>query len=52
MIELVEMEIREELSMYGYDGDEVPVICGSALSEIQNTNPELGRERILELIQE
>jgi len=51
MIELVEMEVREELSMYGYDGDEIPVIAGSALCEIENTQPELGRERILELIE-
>ena len=51
MIELVEMEVREELSTYGYDGDEIPVIAGSALCEIENTQPELGRERILELIE-
>ena len=43
MIELVEMEVREELSAYGYDGDEATVICGSALSEIENKNPHLGR---------
>lgn len=51
MIELVEMEVREELSTYGYDGDSIPVICGSALCEIENTNPELGREKILELME-
>ena len=45
------MEVREELSTYGYDGDEIPVIAGSALCEIENTQPELGRERILELIE-
>ena len=50
MIELVEMEVREELSAYGYPGDDVPVVCGSALSELQNTNPELGRAKILELM--
>jgi len=50
MIELVEMEVREELSTYGYDGDEIPVIAGSALCEIENKQPELGRERILELV--
>ena len=50
MIELVEMEVREELSTYGYDGDNIPVICGSALCEIENKNPELGREKILELM--
>ena len=51
MIELVEMEIREELSMCGYDGDEIPVICGSALCEIENKSTELGREKILELME-
>jgi len=51
MIELVEMEVREELSTYGYDGDDIPVICGSALCEIENSNPELGREKILELME-
>ena len=50
MIELVEMEVREELSTYGYNGDEIPVIAGSALCEIENKQPELGRERILELV--
>lgn len=36
MIELVEMEIREELTNCGFDGDEIPVVCGSALCEIEN----------------
>lgn len=31
LLELVEMEIRELLSFYGFDGDETPVIQGSAL---------------------
>ncbi len=31
LIELVEMEVRELLSSYDYDGDEVPIIQGSAL---------------------
>ncbi len=31
LLELVEMEIRELLSFYEYDGDETPVIAGSAL---------------------
>ena len=50
MIELVEMEIREELTNCGFDGDAIPVICGSALCEIENKQPELGRERIVELM--
>ncbi len=31
MLELVEMELRELLSFYGYDGDNTPIILGSAL---------------------
>jgi len=31
LLELVEMEIRELLSFYDYDGDNVPIIAGSAL---------------------
>jgi len=50
MIELVEMEIREELTNCGFDGDAIPVICGSALCEIESKQPELGRERIVELM--
>ena len=51
LLELVEIEIREVLSEYGFDGDETPVICGSALSALDNTNPELGAEKIQELIE-
>jgi elongation factor Tu len=31
LLELVELEVRELLSKYGFPGDEVPVISGSAL---------------------
>jgi elongation factor Tu len=34
LLELVEMEIRELLSFYSYDGDNVPVIAGSALGAL------------------
>jgi len=34
LIELVEMEVRELLSFYEYDGDNVPVIAGSALGAL------------------
>ncbi|HUH75227.1 MAG TPA: elongation factor Tu [Chitinophagales bacterium] len=36
LLELVEMEIRELLSFYGYDGDNTPVIQGSALSALND----------------
>ena len=35
LLELVEMEIRELLSEYGFDGDETPVIKGSALKALE-----------------
>ena len=35
LIELVEMEVRELLSSYGFDGDNCPVIKGSALKAIE-----------------
>jgi len=35
LLELVEMEIRELLSFYEYDGDNVPVIAGSALGALE-----------------
>ena len=35
LIDLVEMEVRELLSEYGYDGDETPVIRGSALKALE-----------------
>lgn len=50
MIELVEMEIRELLSEYGFNGEQTPVIIGSALNTLEDTNPELGSNKIKELL--
>ena len=35
LLELVEMEIRELLSEYGFDGDDTPIIRGSALKALE-----------------
>ena len=51
LIELVEMEIREELSKRGFDGDNIPIIPGSALAALEDKNPEIGRESILKLME-
>ncbi len=48
LLELVEMEIRELLSFYDYDGDNVPVIQGSALGGL-NGEPKWS-EKIMELM--
>ena len=50
LLELVEMEVRELLSSYDFPGDDIPVIKGSALAAIEGKNPEIGAERILELM--
>lgn len=51
LLELVEMEIRELLDFYEFDGDETPIIRGSALAAAEGTNEELGSKAILELMQ-
>ena len=48
LIDLVEMEIREVLSENGYDGDNIPVIRGSALKALEGE--EEWEEKILELM--
>lgn len=50
MHELVEMEVRELLSAYDYEGDNVIVIKGSALSALNGTDPELGQQAMEKLI--
>jgi len=44
MHELVEMEVRELLSYYDYDGDNTVFVKGSALSALNGTDPEIGVE--------
>jgi elongation factor Tu len=46
LLELVEMEVRELLSFYGYDGDNAPVIQGSALGALN------GEEKWVKTVEE
>lgn len=50
MLELVEMEMRELLTHYGFEGDETPVIMGSALMALEGKRPEIGEQKIDELL--
>lgn len=50
MLELVEMEMRELLSQYGFDGDNTPVIMGSALCALEDKQPEIGEQAITKLL--
>jgi len=50
MLELVEMEMRELLTTYGFEGDDTPIVMGSALCALENKRPEIGAEKIDELM--
>ena len=50
MLELVEMEMRELLNTYGFEGDETPVVLGSALCSIEGKQPEIGVNKVDELL--
>ena len=50
ILELVEMEIRELLSNYDFDGDNIPVIQGSATCALNGTNDALGKDAVLKLM--
>ncbi len=50
LLELVEMEVRELLSSYDFPGDDIPIIKGSALAALEDSDAKLGKEAILELM--
>ena len=50
LIELVEMEVRELLSSYQYPGDDIPIIKGSAVMTLNDKQPEIGEQSIIELM--
>jgi elongation factor Tu len=49
LVDLVEMEVRELLTFYGFKGDDIPVIRGSALAALEGK--EEGEKAILELME-
>jgi elongation factor Tu len=51
ILELVELEIRELLSSYDFDGDNIPVIPGSAVAALQDKTPEIGHDAVLKLME-
>jgi len=50
LLDLVELEVRELLSKYNFPGDTIPIVRGSALAALENSDEKLGREAILELM--
>ena len=51
LIELVEMEIRDLLSEYDFDGDNTPIVVGSALKALEDPEGEWG-DKIVKLMEE
>ena len=51
LAELVEMEIRDLLTKYNFPGDTTPIVKGSARCALEDTNPEMGEQAILKLME-
>jgi hypothetical protein len=49
LLELVEMELRELLTEYEFPGDDIPIIRGSALKALEDTNSEWA-DKVMELM--
>ncbi len=51
LLELVEMEVRELLSLYDFPGDDLPIITGSALKALEGDKGDLGEPSIHKLVE-
>ena len=52
LLELVEMEVRELLSVYKFPGEKTPIIIGSALKALEGDKSELGVPSVVKLVEE
>ena len=50
ILELVELEVRELLSSYDFDGDNIPIIKGSALAALEGRDDAIGKDSIIALM--
>ena len=50
LADLVELEVRELLSLYGFPGDTIPIVRGSALCALESRDDAIGKEAILKLM--
>ena len=50
LLELVELEVRDLLSMYEFPGDDTPIITGSALKALEGDDSELGTPSVEKLV--
>jgi elongation factor Tu len=50
LLELVEMEVRELLTSYGFPGDKTPIVTGSALKALQGDESDIGEKAVISLV--
>ncbi|KAF7310967.1 Elongation factor Tu [Mycena chlorophos] len=50
MLELVDMEMRDLLSQYNFDGENTPIVMGSALAALEGRDDAIGAGKIQELV--
>ncbi|MDZ4792575.1 MAG: elongation factor Tu [Hyphomicrobiales bacterium] len=50
LLELVELEVRELLTMYQFPGDDIPIVKGSAVAALEGKTPEIGMEAVRALM--
>ncbi len=50
LLELVELEVRELLSSYDFPGDDIPIVCGSALHALEGGAEATGKESVIALM--
>jgi elongation factor Tu len=51
LLELVELEVRDLLTLYKFPGDKTPIITGSALKALEGDTGEIGVGSVLKLVQ-
>jgi len=50
LLELVELEVRDLLSVYKFPGDKTPIVTGSALKALEGDASEIGVNSVLKLV--
>lgn len=50
LLELVEMEVKDLLNLYGFPGDTTPIVRGSALKALQGEDSEIGVKSVEKLL--
>ena len=50
ILDLVELEVRELLSIYDFPGDDIPIVRGSALAALESRDDTIGKETVMELM--